>query len=383
MSKYREPPTPEAIRAAVAEAAHFVVAWRAAPSSRCRCRTPTPSSLRASSRLKVLPTMPDPFPSSDPDIGPDDIAHRPGAPGLVRAVLTAIEREEAQSRDEEAEAEEQAQAARAAEPAEELVISDEVMFGEAPDVVEADTEGLPPMRARLVRFFAWLDVLRAARDEKEAARHAFLRSMNAPVVTEAEITELVASDKMSWVRHILSLSSQPTAAPPPTRGYEREQLLARLQGEQHDREVALAGYDEVVRQIEHCDAEISMLQTRLPDFVRDAVEERGDQELAGRYVAAIAELEAVTRQAAGLGVALGARCLFRNQFDADDIRMSLTNFHFRSAPWYRGGEMVRLDAPLRPEIKVDRAEAIAASAPYVELTKLWSRDPRAETKDTA
>ena len=36
MSKYREPPTPEAIRAAVAEAAHFVVAWRAAPSSRCR-----------------------------------------------------------------------------------------------------------------------------------------------------------------------------------------------------------------------------------------------------------------------------------------------------------------------------------------------------------
>ena len=252
------------------------------------------------------------------------------------------------------------------------------MFGEPPPDIAADTDGLPPMRARLVRFFAWLAALRADRDEKEAGRHAFLRAMGAPVVTEAEITELVASEKMSWVRHILALGSSPTAAPPPTRGYEREQLLARLQGEQHDREVAIAGYDEVVRQIEHCDAEISMLQTRLPDFVRDAVEERGDQELASRYVRAIAELEAATRAAAGLGVALGPRSLFRNQFDADDIRIALPNFHFRSAPWYRGGETVRLDAPLRPEVKVSKAEAIAASAPYAELTKLWSRDPRAE-----
>ena len=44
--------------------------------------------------------------------------------------------------------------------------------------------------------------------------------------------------------------------------------------------------------------------------------------------------------------------------------------------------MVRLDAPLRPEVKVSKAEAQAASAPYAELTKLWSRDPRAEPKDT-
>ena len=106
-----------------------------------------------------------------------------------------------------------------------------------------------------------------------------------------------------------------------------------------------------------------MLESRLPDVVRDAVLERGDQELASRYVTAIAELEAATRAAAGLGVALGPRSLFRNQFDADDIRIALTNFGFPSAPWYRGGEMVRLDAPLRPEVKVSRAEAQAASAP--------------------
>ena len=128
----------------------------------------------------------------------------------MRAVLTAIEREEAESRDEEAEA--QRAEAAAAEP-EELTISDEVLFGEPPDVVEADTEGLPPMRARLVRFFAWLAALRADRERKETGRHAFLRSMNAPVVTEAEITELVASDKMSWIRHILSLGSSPTRRP--------------------------------------------------------------------------------------------------------------------------------------------------------------------------
>ena len=300
---------------------------------------------------------------------------------MVRNVLTMIEREEAAALDE-AEAEEQRAEAVAAEP-EELVVSDAVMFGEPPDL-GADTEGLPPMRARLVRFFAWLDALRTDRDEKEAGRRAFLRAQGAPAVTAAEITELVASEKMSWVRHILGLATDPKAAPPPTRGYEREQLVARLQGEQHDRDVALAGYDEVCRQIAHLDAEISMLQTRLPDFVRDAVMERGDQELAGRYVAAITELEDVTKQAAGLGVALGPRSLFRNQFDADDIRIALTNFAFPSAPWYRGGEMVRLDAPLRPEVKVSKAEAIAAAAPYAELTKLWASDPRAEpTKDTA
>ena len=213
------------------------------------------------------------------------------------------------------------------------MITDAVMFGEPPDNIEADTDRAC-RRCALVWCGSRPGSLRSAltATQKEAGRHAFLASMGAPVVTEAEITELVASRQDGWVRHIFSLASHPTAAPPPTRGYEREQLLARLQGEQHDREVALAGYDEVVRQIEHCDAEICMLETRLPDFVRDAVEERGDQELAGRYVAAIAELEDVTRQAAGLGVALGPRSLFRDQFDADDIRIACRTSNSAARP---------------------------------------------------
>jgi hypothetical protein len=273
--------------------------------------------------------MPDPSPSPDPDIGEQDIAFRPGAPSLVRNVLTMIEREEAESRDEEAEAEEQAQAARAPEP-EELVISDEVLFGEPPDDIDADVTGLPPMRARLVKFTAWIAALRADRDQKEAGRHAFLRAMGAPVVTQQQIDELRQGEKQGWIRHILGLASDPKAAPPPTRAFEREQLLTKLAGDEHDREVAVAGYDAVVALIAHLDDEIRMLESRLPDAVRDAVEERGDQDLAARYVEAIAELEDVTRQAAGLSVALGPRSLFRDQFVADDIRILLPNFN--SAP---------------------------------------------------
>ena len=46
-----------------------------------------------------------------------------------------------------------------------------------------------------------------ASERKPGGMRSFANT-NAPVVTEAEITELVASDKMSWIRHILGRSAR-------------------------------------------------------------------------------------------------------------------------------------------------------------------------------
>lgn len=67
-----------------------------------------------------------------------------------------------------------AEVAARAEAEQALEVSDEVMDGEPPDDIEVNTESLPPQRARLMRFCAWLDAKRADLDSMEAGRATYL-----------------------------------------------------------------------------------------------------------------------------------------------------------------------------------------------------------------
>jgi len=98
----------------------------------------------------------------------DDLPHRPGAQPLMQRELTVWKHEDAE--DEKLATAEAAEAAALAGAEQALEVSDEVLDGEPPAAIEVGAEGLPPQRARLVRFRAWWDAKRADLDSMEAGR---------------------------------------------------------------------------------------------------------------------------------------------------------------------------------------------------------------------
>src|SRR5947209_3485090 len=94
---------------------------------------------------------------------------------------------------EAADAERQAEIAAAQAAAEAVEVAELFYSGEPPDDVEADTEGLPPQRARLVRFAAWLGHLEQQLADLERGREAYLESMGAPTLTQSKLDALISA----------------------------------------------------------------------------------------------------------------------------------------------------------------------------------------------
>jgi hypothetical protein len=73
------------------------------------------------------------------------------------------------------------------------------LTSEPPDDVTADTDGMSPMRARLVRFVAWVASLEAEHAALAEGRANYLKAQRIPEITAAALKKLADEGKTGLV----------------------------------------------------------------------------------------------------------------------------------------------------------------------------------------
>ena len=142
---------------------------------------------------------------------------------------------------------------------------------EPPEIAAALTNGLSPMRARLVRFVAWVESLQAEHDLLVAGREQYLTSMGIAPATAASLAALIKADKTGLIEAMSQggkgLSQHQL------RSHERARLEAKLVNDQHQAEISKAALVEVEAKIDALEKQIETVRSRHKSFVADALAE--------------------------------------------------------------------------------------------------------------
>lgn len=229
-----------------------------------------------------------------------------------------------------------------------------------------DTAGLPPQRARLVRYVAWCDRCRQELQELEAARAAYLTAMGVPVVTEERLRTLIESDTSNYLAWIKSRA--PALTKTQARSFEREQLEQKLAGDRHAAEVARGAIAQLEAEIDQKREQLPNLEERHRAFVLDAVLEQADQ-LGAVYRRQADEMRETIISLLGLGVVARGRNGYRHHLAPSDVEVLLPEFGLPSLPKIPGK---------RFGIRIAEHAAKAAASPWQDLVRRWTDDPRAD-----
>lgn len=316
-----------------------------------------------------------------PDLA-DPLPLRPGETWASR--IAEVVREERFNREDAeamlAEQQSDAEAAAEADLAREFEeIAERMREGEPPDDLDVDTAGLPPMRARLARYQAWVSGKRAELEQAKQARPHLVAAQGKPAETEARRAAMKAEDEKALLEWALNKVADPDFAEPRpvARSFEAEQIRKQFAQDEHAAAVALEALAKLDATVARLERELPALEVRSNEFLHDALLEHADEMLARKYVAQIDELQRTATALFGLNVIVRGRGGFRGAYADDEVEIGLPIFDLPAFPWHRG-ETVRLDAPRRPELKVTAQQAQRAAEPWRDLARLWRADPRAE-----
>jgi hypothetical protein len=255
---------------------------------------------------------------------------------------------------------------------------------EPPEAAELaiEVDNLPPMRARLVRFAAWVSGLQKRLSDLEQGRGAFLKSIGVPTLTEKAIDDLIAKDK---TRFLQWLQEGARLAKPVARAFEREQLQEKLKADTHECEVARSALAQAEDEIEVLHRQIATLEKRRAKFVNAALIEHANT-VGAEYVAAIAVL--TDKLASLLGLASVAGWAGGVEGDERFYRTFATDVSFEAVALPRFGLSTvpgSFDATNhvwsgtgRPAIEVPRDRVRESAKPWKQLADLWTKDARAE-----
>jgi hypothetical protein len=243
--------------------------------------------------------------------------------------------------------------------------------------IASKVRSLPPARARLCRFQAWIASLKAELEQAEAGRARFLQQMEVPAVTDASLQALVAEDKQGFVKWLLRGGSVTRQH---TREFEHQFLQAKLKVNTYDAQIARDGLPEVEFRIDVLHHQIEILEERHEQFVHTALIEHA-QAAAQKYQAAIAALEDAIAPLLGLAsVAGGARPLtsrdaFYFTYAGDlSFKAQVPRFNFGSDPEAKG------PPPPYPAVNVPLARIADGAVPWRNLAQMWRVDPYATPK---
>jgi hypothetical protein len=187
---------------------------------------------------------------------------------MRRLILADAEAEaiEASEREADEQAEREAEQQAATELAEAAGAAFATM--EPPGEDSADAS---PMRARLIRYVAWLSALEHEHTALIEGRTAYLTAQKVPTLTKQAIADLIKQDKSGLValmagggKHI----SQHTL-----RGHERKLLAEKLSRDEHAAATATEALIEVEGKIDALAKQIEVVRSREGEFVADALQE--------------------------------------------------------------------------------------------------------------
>jgi hypothetical protein len=243
------------------------------------------------------------------------------------------------------------------------------------DELDVDVDGLPPARARLVRFAAWQRSLQEQLDSQETGRAAFMEQMGAPARTEEKIAQLIEADTSNFLRWLRNGAAALTK--PQVRAFEREALEKRLAGDHHEAEIARAALKRLEEDAAVLRRQIEILRRRQPDLVRDVLLEEASAGAGARYEAARQAMEAALTELLGLAHVVGGHRNYRSQwFTSQDASIPLPSFQLPGLPGYRGGLTVKLDDSQRPAINVTDKQSREAAVAWRDRLHALAHDPR-------
>lgn len=307
-----------------------------------------------------------------PNTAPSDVSYL--QPHDIRLMIDASE---AADRQDEA-AQRAALARRAeAEAAEAEAAADDAALvfrtAEPPDTVVADTDGLSPMRARLVRFVAWLTALQAEHDALSAGRAKYLAEIGLPAMTEAAIKKLVADDKSG----LLAMMGG-SVTKHQLRSAERAKLTEKLAADVHAAEVASSAIQAVDDKLDQLSAQIDVLKSRHRSFVADVVQEVVADVVGSKLVEQANALQA--SEIAILGAHAAVQTLRGFTHQMRDVRVTLPQPFF-SVPGIGGATatpgMVVVGAPVGHEINMPVHAQMAAKQRWADLGTALMTNPSA------
>lgn len=227
------------------------------------------------------------------------------------------------------------------------------------EALGVDVAGLPPSRAALIRFAAWVAAVTSELEALERGRDEFARQIGVPAVTQAELDALIEKDKsgfLSWLRSGANKSERPEL-----EAYKREQLQARLAGEGHEATVARDAVAEVERLIETTTKGVEILKGRHARFARAVLVEDAKANLLTEYRQSADRLQAIVRELQGLAHIAGDIGGFvPGAYRPDTFEVKLPAF---------GG--VRPNFDITPDITEN------AARPWRTMVKALVADPRA------
>jgi hypothetical protein len=197
-----------------------------------------------------------------------------------------LDREDAQARVEADRVRRAADEAAAEAQAENLRQAFSV--AEPPDDLDVDTTNLSPMRARLVRYHAWVVDLERQHEQLVTGRSAYLQAMGVPAATQAAIDKLIKQDRDGLIGLIAAGGK---ISKPQLRDHERRALEAKLEKDSHAAEISRQAMDEIDSQIATLEQQIPVLHGRRNEFVADALTEHCQMTDGARLVAEGAALQ--------------------------------------------------------------------------------------------
>lgn len=226
------------------------------------------------------------------------------------------------------------------------------------DGLGIDVTSLPPARAMLARFAAWLNATRAELDQLETGRARLLETLGVPALTAARIKELVESDTTRFLNWMAAGGAGLTIEA--ARSFERAELDRKLIQGEHQAEIARTALDRAEFKIDVLRKAVAALESRHEGFARDALIEHAAPLIAD-YEAAAARLSDTLRPLLSLGAVVGARGRFRDPMAPNTIDLHLPGF-----------------AGVRPAIAIDEADLRKESALWRTRVSALMRDPGAE-----
>jgi hypothetical protein len=233
--------------------------------------------------------------------------------------------------------------------------------GEPPGDLDVDTYGVPPQRARLARYQAWLVRTQAELEALTAGRARFLESMGAPAVTEEKIAALIESDRLglvSWMR-----AGAAGITPAQIQTFERQRLEETLANDRHAAEVARGALDQVEREVRDKRQQLEALEQRRDKFAQDAVVEVVEA-IGAEYRKQARAMREVLVQLMGANAAIAALGFAGNT--PTDVTVRL--------PGFRLGPIRERHAH---DIQIAKREIQTAAGPWRQLLRLWADDARA------
>lgn len=248
---------------------------------------------------------------------------------------------------------------------------------EPPEIAAALTNGLSPMRARLVRFVAWLAALEAEHASLVTGRGKYLTSMGVPQMTEAAIRKLIAEDKTGLLSMI---ASGGTASKHQMRSAERAKLAAKLAADQYAASIAESALVEAEARTDALTKQIEVARGRHGAFVADAIEEAAVERDGKRLAEAAQTLRDL--QLKVLGAEVATKQLRGVHHQPGHVKIDLPSPSFRipgisgatDKPGYViSGSPVGM-APLEMSVQAQ----IAESRIWLDWAKQLMADPRAK-----